>query len=137
MDTERRILPFYKAYPGSFTAGSYLPTPYNREREEEMIRDLDYFSQMYPAKVRFYQQRIAGILDKMDYEGSMIYDEYPDRFSLERLAKSIQQVIAREEASQEQSKTQEESEFPLLFVLLNVEVYKRRHGGPRGFYHLG
>ena len=64
---ERKILPFYMTYP--------LPMYY--QEEDSIIRDLEYLQQMYPAEAKRYQKVIAGILDKLDYEGSMIYDEYP------------------------------------------------------------
>ena len=65
---EQRILPFYMTYP--------LPMYY--QEEDSIIRDLEYLQQMYPAEAKRYQKLIASILDKLDYEGSMIYDEYPD-----------------------------------------------------------
>ncbi|MDE6516934.1 MAG: hypothetical protein K2L18_03670, partial [Acetatifactor sp.] len=69
MDFERRILPFYMTYP----AGYGNTVPYGRQ-DADVLRDLEYFRQMYPAEVRRYQTRVAEILDKMDYEGSVIYD---------------------------------------------------------------
>ena len=47
---------------------------------------------------------IAGILDKLDYEGSMIYDEYPDRWQLYKLAQDILERIRREEESKNPDK---------------------------------
>ena len=75
MDIEQRMkkpLPFYMTHPGYFGPG----------KENTVLRDLEYLQQTYPLEVRKYQRRVAEILDKMDYEGSMIYDEYPDRYSL-------------------------------------------------------
>ena len=79
-----------------------LPGYPGRMDEKEILNDLEYLQQTYPGEVRRCQRRIAEILDKYDYEGSMIYDEYPDRFSLYRI------------------------------VLVCDEIYKRRHGGKRG-----
>ena len=58
-----KVLPFYMTYP--------LPMAY--EDEDAMLRDLDYLQQMYPQDAKKYQKKIVAILDKMDYEGSMIY----------------------------------------------------------------
>ena len=63
-----RILPFYMAYP--------LPMYY--QQEDSVTRDLEYLQQMYPAQAKKFQKMIAETLDHIDYEGSMIYDEYPD-----------------------------------------------------------
>lgn len=134
MDFERRILPFYMTYPA---AGYGNAAPYGRQ-DSDVLRDLEYFRQMYPADVRRYQSRIAEILDKMDYEGSVIYDEYPDRYTLERLAANIVDVLRREERQknpqQEDSDEQWGVRSSLIFVLLVDEVYKRRRGGRRGFF---
>ena len=63
-----------------------LPGYPGRMDEKELLNDLEYLQQTYPGEVRRCQRRIAEILDKYDYEGSMIYDEYPDRLSLFRIA---------------------------------------------------
>lgn len=89
-----------------------------------MLQDLEYLQQMYPNEVKRCQRRVAEILDKADYEGAMIYDEYPDRCSLLALTKSICRVLENEE---ENAPAEE-----MVQVLLCNEVYKRRHGGRRG-----
>ncbi len=126
-------IPFYMAYPG------YMGT----EQEAELLKDMEYLQQTYPVEVRRYQRRVAEILDKLDYEGSMIYDEYPDRCSLQRLAGNIVDVLKREkqEIQSEEQASRISPESPeqwkwlesMIQVLLCDEVCKRRHGGRRGF----
>lgn len=127
MDFKHRILPFYMTYP---EVGS-------RYSQQDTLRDLEYLQQMYPLEVRRFQRRVSEILDKMDYEGSMIYDEYPDRYSLERLTDTVWNIIKREEEGAESDISQSPETWEwirsLLFVLLNTEVYKRRHGNTRRF----
>ena len=99
-------LPFYMTYP-DYQASN---------REAMLLQDLEYLQQMYPNDVKRYQKRIADMLDKADYEGSMIYDEYPDRYSLLAMTKSICGVLEKEE-----------SEAPgeaMIQVLLFNEVYR-------------
>ena len=55
-------LPFYMTDPDYNIAG----------REAALLQDLEYLQQMYPNDVTHCQRRIAEILDKADYEGSMI-----------------------------------------------------------------
>lgn len=118
--TEQRVrgwngpLPFYMAYPGYLRPG----------QEAMLIQDLEYLQQMYPTKIKRYQQRISEIVDRTDYEGSMIYDEYPDRYSLRAIVLSIQKVLEKEE---EDSPSEE-----MIQILLLNEIYKRRHGSRRG-----
>lgn len=128
MDFNSRILPYYMTCPG----------PYGTRKEDTIIRDMEYLQQMYPDEVKRYQRRIADILDKMDYEGSMIYDEYPDRCCLQYLAKSIIQVLQREEVEAQPDQPISADKWlwleDMIQVLLSNEIYKRRHGGRRSFF---
>ncbi len=129
---DRKILPFYMTYP--------LPMFY--QEEDSIIRDLEYLQQMYPAEAKKYQKLIADILDKLDYEGSMIYDEYPDRWQLYKLSMDILDRIKREEKkaaeNSESSDGKETSDEKwewigdLIQILLFYEIYKRRHNSRRG-----
>lgn len=123
---DRKIMPFYMTYP--------LPMYY--QEEDTIIRDLEYLQQMYPAEAKRYQKIISSILDKLDYEGSMIYDEYPDRWQLYKLSGEILDRIRREE-----EKVNPSVEIPpekwkwtgdLVQILLFYEIYKRRHNTRRG-----
>lgn len=125
---ERKILPFYMTYP--------LPMYYREE--DSIIRDLEYLQQMYPKEARKYQKLIASVLDKLDYEGSLIYDEYPDRWQLYKLSMDILDRIKRQEIKEEGSVEKEESPEKwewigdLVQILLFYEIYKRRHNSKRG-----
>jgi len=110
-------LPFYMTYPDYYGPG----------KEAMLLQDLEYLQQIYPNEVKRYQKRVAEILDRADYEGSMIYDEYPDRCSLQALAGSIRKVLENEEGK--------DPGEDMIQVLLCNEVYKRRHGGRRGKFY--
>lgn len=112
------------------------PLPMYYQEEDSIIRDLEYLQQMYPSEAKKYQKVIAGILDKLDYEGSMIYDEYPDKWQLYKLSRDILDRIKRAE-----EKDAPEVEIPpekwewmgdLVQILLFYEIYKRRHNSRRG-----
>lgn len=126
MDFNRRVLPFFMAYPGV-----------GERSGRDAMRDLEYLQQMYPREVKRYQQRVAQMLDKLDYDGSMIYDEYPDRFCIERLVSSMLEVVKREEMKENPDKEYPHEKWEglreLIFVLLNNEIYKRRNGTRKGF----
>lgn len=123
---EHKILPFYMTYP--------LPMFY--QQEDTVIRDLEYLQQMYPAEAKKYQKMIAGILDRIDYEGSMIYDEYPDRWQLYKLSGEILERIKREEMQENPDTVFPEEKWKwlgdLVQILLFYEIYKRRHDSGRG-----
>ena len=120
-----KVLPFYMTYP--------LPMAY--EDEDAMLRDLDYLQQMYPQDAKKYQKRIVAILDKMDYEGSMIYDDYPDQFMLYKLSRDITEMIRKDAAADNEEELSPEywkQIGDLVQVLLFYEIYKRRHDSGRG-----
>ena len=86
MDFNRRVLPFFMTYPGV-----------GERNSRDAMRDLEYLQQLYPKEVKRYQQRVVEMLDRMDYDGSMIYDEFPDRISLYKLATDITESIIRDD----------------------------------------
>ncbi len=129
-----RALPFYMTYP----------LPMFWEEEDAASRDLDYLIQLYPEKAKKYRERISRILDSMDYRGSMIYDEYPDRLALFRLAENIQSQIQEEEEKEAASGNGNAGERTaagtpgqmadrkdrktLIQILLYYEIFRRRRG---------
>lgn len=123
---ERKILPFYMTYP--------LPMYY--QEEDSIIRDLEYLQQMYPTEAKKYQKIISNILDKLDYEGSLIYDEYPDRWQLYKLSMDILDRIKREEMKKEEEVQTPSEKWEwmgdMIQILLFYEIYKRRHNTKRG-----
>ncbi len=127
MDYQHRILPFYMSYS----------TPYFMREEDSVVKDLEYLQQIYPAQAKLLQKRIAVILDKLDYEGSMLYDEYPDKWQLYRLGQSIVLLLKQEEEENDTGKHTSDEKWEwmedMVQVVLYYEIYKRRHGSRRGF----
>jgi len=121
-----RIMPFYMTYP--------LPMYY--EDDNKVMRDLEYLQQLYPTKAKKYQKRIAAILDKIDYDGSLIYDEYPDRWLLYKLSKDVLDTLKAEMMQTENGSdiSAEKWEWisDLIQILLYYEIYKRRHNRGNG-----
>ena len=127
MDFNRRVMPFFMTY-----------SEMGERNGRDSMRDLEYLQQMYPREVKRYQMRVSEMLDRMDYDGSMIYDEYPDRFGVERMAASMMDVIKREEMMKYPDKQFGDEKWEglqeLIFVLLNNEIYKRRNGSRRSYW---
>ena len=99
--------------------------------EDRVMEDLEYLQQMYPTYAKRYQVRVREILDRMDYEGSMIYDQYPDKWQLERLVKSIMTILKNEEnAMNSQQNAADDAKWvwiqELITVLLYYEILTRR-----------
>lgn len=130
MDYRHRVIPFYMAYQ----------QPWFVRQEDCVTRDLEYLQQMYPAQAKKYQRRIMEVVDRMDYEGSLIYDEYPDRWQLYRLAESILEIIRREDESYEDGAVDNEAArekwemvADMIQILLFHEIYRRRHCAKKSF----
>ena len=88
---QQRQMPYPFMYP--------YPDLYMSEMETE--RDLQYLQQMYPADAKRMQKKVEEELDKLEYEGSMMYDEYPDRVSMLLICDRIEKALAREDAERQ------------------------------------
>lgn len=96
-----------------------------------MTRDLEYLQEMYPAEAKKYQKVIAEILDRLDYEGSMIYDEYPDKWQIYRLTQVVVDRL-KQAGNVEQAQQDWDRVTEFVQVLLCCEIYKKRHMNQNG-----
>lgn len=100
--------------------------------EDRVLEDLEYLQQMYPSYAKRYQVRVRDILDRMDYEGSMIYDQYPDKWQLEQLVRSIITILKNEERGMNPQQPGEPEDpkwmwiQELVTVLLYYDILARR-----------
>lgn len=118
---QSRILPFYMAYP--------MPLFY--QEQDTVTRDLEYLQEMYPMEAKRYQKVIAEILNRLDYEGSVIYDEYPDKWQIYRLTQVVSDKLKQDgSAGQTEQDWDRTAEF--VQVLLCGEIYKKRHMNQNG-----
>lgn len=120
-----KILPFYMTYP--------MPLFY--EEEDSVMRDLEYLQEMYPKEARRYQQKVARLMDRFDYDGSVIYDEYPDRLAVFKMAQDMMTVIAKEEQEAEREIPAEKMPeiTQIVQILLCDEIYKRRQARGKNY----
>ena len=84
--------PFYMGYQGY---GQWAQP--GIVSEDRILEDLEYLPQMYPTYARKYQNTIGSVVDKMDYDGSFIYDQYPDKLTIQRMVESVVAVIRTNE----------------------------------------
>ena len=80
-------LPFYMAYP--------VPLLYNDDRNAR--RDYDYMKSIYPDTAKRVLPYMEEECDRMEYDGSMMYDEYPDRLQLRLMCRRIYDKAKKEE----------------------------------------
>ena len=108
-----KFYPFYETYANPMLLGGERL----QEKEFEMMKSY------YPAAARKIQERVEEECQLLDYEGSRLYDEYPDKFMLYQLCSRIRREIEPEMEAQE---------IPggflddLIQVLLYQEISRRR-----------
>ena len=109
-------MPFYMAYP----------VPYLFDQEKEQDRDLQVMKSFYSETAAQVQELVEQECDRMEYEGSMMYDRYPDRLMLEMLCRKIYRELNPDHIDEEGRLQVEERYFHLIQVMLMQEMYRRR-----------
>lgn len=74
--------------------GNYL-------KEMEYEKDLDRMRELYPNEVKKIQKYVDEECDRMEYEGSLMFDEYPDKTMLSLVSKRIMDKIAQDSEKDE------------------------------------
>lgn len=130
-------MPFYMSYP--------MQNLYLTEMEYE--KDMERMKELYPREVGKILECVEDECDKMEYEGSLMFDEYPDRLMLEMVINRIERRVNGEEndADMEAEQYRSGGRPPqghrpppppprgqgnylreLIGVMLNNEMYRRR-----------
>ena len=65
--------------------------------KEQMEQDWLYMKQLYPNSARRLQRYVDDAADRLEYENSMMFDEYPDRVAIEQLVREIIAAIQENE----------------------------------------
>lgn len=114
-------LPYYMAYP--------MPLQYDDDRIER--RDFEYMKSMYPMAVKRILPYVEEECDRMSYEGSMIYDEYPDQLQIHMMCNRIYDKVKNQKPSNDaememQVSGRDERLRDLVQILLFQELFRRR-----------
>ena len=127
MDTK---MPYYMAYP--------MTLDYDDERIERM--DFEYLKSMYPEIAKNVLPYVEEECDRMAYESSMIYDQYPDKLQLRMMCGRICENIKRNKKlfrSESMAGISSDTDHggrwlrDLVEVMLYQELYRRRSGRRR------
>ncbi len=98
--------------------------------EDEKERDQRRMQELYPTLARQIQPLVEEECDRMEYDGSFMFDEMPDRLQIRRICRRIYDQVDKrnlEEDMMMQSvdSTQEWLKDLITVMLLN-EMYQRR-----------
>lgn len=119
-------MPYYMAYP--------MPFSYDDERTERM--DFEYLRSMYPDTAKRILPYVEEECDRMEYENSMVFDQYPDKLQLKLMCRRVydnvrrhERIISEEDQSIGSDGGQGNGALSLrdfIEVMLYQELYKRR-----------
>ena len=93
-------MPYYMAYPTPFS--------FDDERTERM--DFEYLKSMYPEIPKRILPYVEEECDRMEYENSMVYDQYPDKLQLKMMCRRVCDNVRRHERLAEWSEAFDEEE---------------------------
>lgn len=88
--------PYYLSYPFSMQM---------QETEEDEI-DMDKIKEMFPKIARKIQPLVEEECDKMEYDGSLMFDEYPDKLMVEKIITRIYRMLPEEIPVQQESENE-------------------------------
>ncbi|MEF2877385.1 MAG: hypothetical protein U0N90_03120 [Blautia sp.] len=74
------------------------------EQEAPVQQDRELLKSYYPRTAGLIQAFVEDACDRLDYEGSFIYDQYPDRHTMERVCENICGKIQESQAMQSMEK---------------------------------
>lgn len=80
---------------------------YMENNEEELERDLSYMKKLYPGIAQKITERVEDECDKLEYEGSLMFDEYPDKVSILKIVEQIFNSLDLDSTNDNQVNVQE------------------------------
>lgn len=83
----QRKLPYYMVYP--------MPFSFDDERMDE--KDTEYMKSLYPDVAKRILPYVEEECDRMEYQNSMMYDEYPDRLQLRMMCSRVYDKVKKNE----------------------------------------
>ena len=113
------ISSFYDYFPGPALIPGMTPI-LGAGKLMEFEDDIQYMKQLYPGMCKKILQNIEEHCDRLEYEGSVLCDSYPDKVTLERMAKEILSV------SQEEGVAPSDDLLAVTAILLYQEIVYRR-----------
>lgn len=105
---------------------AYYGMPENSGNDERLEK-LEYLHSMYPVNIKKLHQYVVETCDQMDYPGSPIYDQYPDRMVLDQMVSQICSLVPEDTCEELEQNLAVVDEFDQMDEL-EVEVYETLSG---------
>jgi hypothetical protein len=110
---------------------SFFPEGPDYLQEEEIcLKDYEDLKRLYPKWARYISGVIEEYTDRFEYEGSILYHEYPDEVSVYRMAEEIFDIAGYEAGDDDAGIITD-----IIRLMLCNEIYirRRRHEHTRIF----
>lgn len=108
----------------------YLTYPISELWDEEKMskRDREYVQSIYPEMAKMLLPYIEKECDRLEYDGSLIYDEYPDKLLLRLMCSRVYKIAEREFEKMQMRFEEIEKQWvkEMTEVLAYHELCKRR-----------
>jgi hypothetical protein len=106
-----------------------MPLQYDDARIER--RDFEYMKSMYPIAVKRILPYIEEECDRMSYEGSVIYDEYPDQLQIRMMCNRVYEKVKNRKPKDDlememQISKRDDWLKDLVQIMLFQELFRRR-----------
>lgn len=119
-----RYIPFYMQ-------GSQFSGMYYNQWGISGDKDIDYIKEMYPATFTKIQELVDQEINRQEFVGSMLFDEYPDKMGVYRMVKNVFDKLKEDEKN---CNNEEDCiKFPddnwlkdIIMVLILNEMYRCR-----------
>jgi hypothetical protein len=107
----RNYMPFgygqMPLYPG-------LKFSFDASDEQQMEKDKEYIKSLYPTQAKNIQALVEDECDKLEYEGSIMFDEYPDKLGLRKIRMDIYKKLNIEEPSEAEEDLSENDDIYMM-----------------------
>lgn len=92
--------------------------------EEICLKDYEYLKRLYPKQERWISSIVEDYMDRLEYEGSPMYAQYPDAVTVYRIAAEI---CRRLTCGEEEKESGNKIELIQIMVCHEMYVRRRRH----------
>ncbi len=131
--TDAQSIPAMNPY--SAPMGVPLFPLYGYDNTSDYEKDVQYIRHLYPKAAKIIQHEIDSEADHLEYDGSLMFDEHPDKVSMELVADRIYAKL-KDVIDQPQVEAESIYLFPtdvsrdylhdLVYVMFINEVFNRR-----------
>ena len=109
-------LPFYMTFPFSD----------NINEEEADENDARLLKSLYPELARVIWPEIEDICDQLEYDGSVMFDEYPDHNQIRRQVLRVEERLKQNDGMIERDTKEQMRLRDLIEMLFYQEMHRRR-----------